>query len=311
MTTRNGSVDACPICGGPPADPCAIRTPDRQGVAPGSFCVAVCAECGAGWTLPRAAEEELAAYYPAEYQAYVLQQGLLGRVQRLGQRVVLDRALATTPLRVLRSVPPGTVLDVGCGRGDVAHALGRNGWRPIGIDPSAAACAAAASRGVDARVGTLATVELEPESVDAVVMTHALEHVPDVPGDLTRIYQLLRPGGLLVVTVPNFGSWQRARFGASWFPLELPRHRTHFTRHSLELALRRAGFGATEVTPGSDNGFAVLASMQYAIGGRLFLHRPPWAWLGYAVWPINGVIDRFRGEGALLHAIARRPAADA
>jgi len=267
----------------------------------------LCADCGGGWTLPHASADELASFYPDSYQAYVLQGGLLGTVQRLGQRLLFARSLSTAPLRELTSRPPGSVLDVGCGRGDLGEALARRGWKVAGIEPSPSAVAAARSRGVDARVGTLESVDLDAESFDAVVMTHVLEHVPDPRADVARVHRLLRPGGVFVISVPNFGSWQRDRFEGSWFPLELPRHRTHFTRRSLELALTAAGFEVDSIRPAGDNGFALLASAQYATAGRLVLTRPPAVWLGYAVWPFNGLVDRVRGEGALLHAVARRP----
>jgi SAM-dependent methyltransferase len=302
--------ETCPVCGSPPADRCFVRSPDRSGTVRGTFSVAVCSSCGGGWTLPAASAADLASFYPDTYQAYVLQRGLLGAVQRLGQRLLFARSLSTAPLRELTRMPVGSVLDVGCGRGDLGEALVRRGWRVAGVDPSPSACAAAKARGVDARVGTLESVHFEPGSFDAVVMTHALEHVLDPRADLRRIRGLLRTGGVVVISVPNFGSWQRARFDGTWFPLELPRHRTHFTRASLARALTNEGFELLAVGPASDNGFALLATIQYAVAGRLVLERPPAAWLGYAVWPFSRLIDRVGGEGALLHAVAQRPVTD-
>lgn len=259
--------------------------------------------------MPPASQEELAAFYPGSYQAYVLQRGILGALQRRGQQLILARALRRAPLGVLGEGRARTVLDIGCGRGDLGAALGRRGWQVSGIDPSPSACALAEARGIAVHVGTLASVSLEEESFDAAVMTHSLEHVVDPRGDLGRVRRLLRPGGTLVISLPNFGSWQRRQFGANWFPLELPRHRTHFTRDSLEHALTGEGFDVVTLGPGSDNGFALLASLQYRLAGRLLLARPPWAWLGYAFSPVSRLIDLIMEDGALLNAVARRPAA--
>ena len=112
----------------------------------------------------------------------------------------------------------------------------------------------------------------------------------------------------MVISVPNFGSWQRRRYGTDWFPLELPRHRTHFTATSLATALKGAGLEPVSVRSGSDNGFALLASLQYRHAGRLVVTRGPVAWAMYAFSPVNRMLDRARGHGALLHAVARRPA---
>jgi SAM-dependent methyltransferase len=300
------NAETCPVCGSPPADACAISGPDRLHGVPGTFCVAVCSECSGGWTLPHADESELGAFYPDTYGAYVLEHGFLGAIQRAGQRVLMDFAVSRPPLDTLTKRPPGALLDVGCGRGDLGAALVRHGWRVSGIDPSPAACDLARSRGVDAHVGTLASVTLSPESFDAVVMTHALEHVAEPRVDLARIRDLLRPGGVVVISVPNFGSWQQRRFDTDWFPLELPRHRTHFTATSLATALRSVGFESVSVRSGSDNGFALLASLQYRHAGRLVVTRGPAAWAMYAFSPVNRLVDRTRGNGALLHAVARR-----
>jgi SAM-dependent methyltransferase len=182
-----------------------------------------------------------------------------------------------------------------------------------GIDPSPQACAVATIRGIDARIGTLESVDYGEMSFDAVVMNHSLEHVVDPEADLRRVLSLLRPGGLLLLSVPNFGSWQRRVFGVHWYPLDLPRHRTHFTAAALDHALTNAGFDVLTVGPTSDAA-TLFASLQYLVAGRLIFRRPPLAWAAYVchavLSPLNAAIDRARRDGAFLHAVAARPAAD-
>lgn len=266
--------------------------------------------CGAGWTLPEVLDTELDSFYPDSYHAYQPSAGVLGKLQVRVRQAILDRALKRSPLDSLARETPGSVLDVGCGRGDLGVALIRRGWRVSGIEPSASACAVARAHGVDAHRGTLATSSFS-ESFDAVVMTHSLEHVASPRPDLARVVRLLRPNGVLALSVPNFASWQRRRFGAAWFPLDLPRHRTHFTPKSLELALNGAGFEILSLESASDAG-SLLATLQYAGFDRLLLVKPPAAWLGYAasavVSPANRLLDHVLGQGPLLHAVARRPA---
>jgi SAM-dependent methyltransferase len=303
--------EACPLCGSPPSDTSFLSGPDRLHDAPGTFRVALCSDCGAGWTLPSASDVELAAFYPGSYYAYGRVPGVRGAVQRLGKRAIMSRALARPPFSAVAAMESGDLLDVGCGRGDVGVAFIRRGWRVAGVDPSAEACAVARASGLDARAGTLASAPWSVESFDAAVMNHSLEHVPDPRGDLERVFHLLRRGGLLAITVPNFASWQRERYGSTWFPLELPRHRTHFTPRSLSLALERAGYEVVVMRPTSDAG-CLLASWQYERFGHLVLADGLRAWAGYALSallaPLNRLLDRRLGQGALLHAVARRPA---
>jgi SAM-dependent methyltransferase len=115
------------------------------------------------------------------------------------------------------------------GRGDLGLVLGERGWRVAGLEPSSDACAEASSRGVSTESGTLAeSEELLGGDFDAAVFQHSLEHVAEPAADLAVARRLLRPGGLLIVTLPNFASTQARRFGSDWFHRDLPRHRTHF-----------------------------------------------------------------------------------
>src|SRR5204862_8264436 len=123
----------------------------------------------------------LGVYYPPTY-------GYLktGTAQRRVQRTRVDSALHRPPLNAVTGATPGTLLDVGCGRGDLGAAFVRRGWRVSGVEPSAEACAVARGQDVDARKGTLESVDFGQGSFDAVVMRHSLEHVPKPMADLGR-----------------------------------------------------------------------------------------------------------------------------
>ena len=74
-------------------------------------------------------------------------------------------------------------------------------------------------------------------------MWHVLEHVTDPNLMLQEVARVLRPGGVLLVGVPNFASPEARFCHAGWFHLDVPRHQTHFTPASLGEALAHAGFG--------------------------------------------------------------------
>ena len=69
-----------------------------------------------------------------------------------------------------------------------------------------------------------------------------LEHLDDPRAALERARSWLRPGGVLLVGVPNIATWQARIAGTRWFHLDAPRHRVHFTPPGLEAALTSAGF---------------------------------------------------------------------
>jgi 2-polyprenyl-3-methyl-5-hydroxy-6-metoxy-1,4-benzoquinol methylase len=86
---------------------------------------------------------------------------------------------------------PARVLEVGCGRGDLARALARAGHVVVAIDPDAPAG--------DIFRATSLEEFADPEPFDAVVASLALHHVADLPGGLDKVASLLRPPGRLLV----------------------------------------------------------------------------------------------------------------
>ncbi len=305
----NASGSACPICGATLPEP-AIAAPDRLHGTGGEHRVARCVVCGAGVTLPRVGDEQLASFYPEAYGPY---QEYMNPLERMASRTIRAwqgwSAVRAAPLAVLRHRRPGRGVDVGCGRGDIAAALVARGWAMTGVEPSASACAVAASQGIDARRGTLSTVPLEPERYDAALFRHSLEHINDPVDALRRARSALLPGGVVLITVPNFGCWQARRFGGFWFHLDLPRHRCHFTAGSLERALTNAGLELVSISTSSST-VGLPASLQYRTFGRCmfpggFRLRAA-AGLSTLAFPLALALDGATGGGDQLHAVARR-----
>ncbi|HWC28391.1 MAG TPA: class I SAM-dependent methyltransferase, partial [Solirubrobacteraceae bacterium] len=292
--------EPCPICATALPEP-AIGAPDRLHGTPGRFAVATCPGCGAGVTLPRVGADELARFYPARYAPYEARESRVVAVLSAAVQAWQGaRARRTPPLRSVAALAPGRGVDVGCGRGDLAAMLVARGWRMTGVEPSPEACALARERGVDARAGVLATVELEPGSYDAALFRQSLEHTVDPVADLRRVHAALAPGGVVAISVPNFASWQARRFGGRWYHLDLPRHRVHFTAGALARALDAAGFQGV-ATSTSTSAVGLWASVQYALFGRCLF--PHGLGLRAAVaacttaWPLVAAADRAAGGG--------------
>lgn len=152
-------------------------------------------------------------------------------------------------LRLLRTSapPPARLLDAGAGRGRFVAAARRAGYDADGIEPDPARAAAAAQRGVALAVTDLETASVEPGSLDVVSLWHVLEHLEDPNAGVREVARWLRPGGVILVGVPNLASLQARLGGARWYHLDLPRHRTHFTPAGLEVLLRRHGLQVRSV----------------------------------------------------------------
>lgn len=278
---------------------------DRLCGVPGVFEVVRCPTCGLASTSPRLNDEQMAAYYPASYPAYREAPPAEGWRARAGS--VIDRSRFSASVRMGAFRPlvkraPGYLLDVGCGRGELAAWFGQRGWRVAGVEPGRDACAQAASAGVEAHCGTLADAPWPDATFDAITFNHSLEHIPDPEAALRRASELLVPGGTLIVSVPNFGCWQRRLFGSCWFHLDLPRHLQHFDRESLTAMVRRAGLQPTSVRTSSSMA-GLVGSLQYAISGRSSLSDVAMFRLMHLTYPFVALSDLV-AQGDCLHLAA-------
>jgi SAM-dependent methyltransferase len=296
----------CLACGGELGAEPTLTAPDRMHGVAGSWAVHECTACGSGVTLPLVAVDALVDFYPGDYAPFEVPRGSLAAAMSRMQRL-RDGRFPSEPLRRGRAF--GRLLDVGCGRGDLAASWVAAGWEVLGVEPSSQAASVARRRGASVAVGTLDTVVLEAESVDAAVFRHSLEHVTDPRLDLRKVYAALRPGGRVAVVVPNWGSWQRGFFGQYWFPLELPRHRTHFSSAGLRAALVDAGFTEVEVRPGTPL-ITTVWSLQFRLFGRCLTNSGVALVAGYLVSviiaPVALAVDTAFRSGDFLHATARR-----
>ncbi len=221
MTTI--SVD-CPQCrSGPGAELFEVAEP----LSGDRFRVRRCSRCSLVFVSPRPDDERLAAYYPEEY---------------FGSRHSIFNSVSMA-LRVLAlpAPPPGgRVLDIGCGRGDFLRSCRRRGWQVVGVEQEAAPILQSPAPDFEV-IPTDRLGELPDESFDVVTLWHVLEHLAEPRATLAQVVRLLRPGGRLVVEVPNFESWQARMGPRQWFHLDVPRHLLHFERSTLDAMLESEG----------------------------------------------------------------------
>jgi SAM-dependent methyltransferase len=192
-----------------------------------------CASCGTAVTLgdPPAAD----AYESGQYSP--------DRPRLAGAIAVVQRAVTRQVIRLLRRAglaPGARVLDVGAGPGRLVGALSEAGYDARGIEPSlrSASIAREEGRAVERR----ALSEHSDTDLDAAVLWHVLEHLDDPAVALDTVHAWLRPGGLLLIGVPNLASLQAEIAGDVWFHLDAPRHRVHFTADGVRRLLVRSGF---------------------------------------------------------------------
>ncbi len=234
-----------------------------------------------------------------------------------GGQLVRRRHAATSPLEpdwlvqrfIVRDVRAalagvsGRILDVGCG-GRPYESLVEPGSRYFGLDAQPTA-----SSRPDAW-GSAARLPIAEGSVDAVLCTQVLEHVPDPEAVVREIARVLRPGGRLILTAPQ-----------TWCLHEAPHDYFRFTRYGLESICRAAGLSADVIRPqgGFGSGLGISVVMLLGNAARRLLGRaaasaptpavsprtPPADWRR-ALWPLRAPMALVNLFFALLDALPQQ-----
>ena len=178
-------AEACEACGGP-LEPSRLIYAGRR--------YHRCPQCGAR----RVAAVPSGADVRVEYETHYPRRFPPARVDA-ARRQVLAAVLA----RANALATPGRLLDVGCAGGHFLAAAAAAGWRAVGSDLAHTACVAARAEGravVQADAGAL---PFGDAALDAVSLVNVLDHTTRPRAVVHEAARVLRPGGLLVLRVPN------------------------------------------------------------------------------------------------------------
>lgn len=160
-----------------------------------------------------------------------------------------DYYLATRS-EMLRLLPVDTrtLLEVGGGTGNFARAfMTERGGQATLLESNPQAAAVARAQGVEVLVGEFQSVPVTGR-YDGVAMLDVLEHLFDPLAALVKSRQVLRRGGILLLSVPNVGHWSvvwdllEGKFDYQPVGILCNTHLRFFTRHGLKTLIEDAGF---------------------------------------------------------------------
>jgi len=200
-----------------------------------------CCNCALLFLNPQPTDDELANIYDESY-------ALLSETPEGATHAAdLKRRTAAHYLKMIeqyRGVRGGTLLEVGCGSGDMLELAIQEGFQVVGTDVSSHACATAeqkvGSRGKIVNCGSGELVE-PPESFDVIILADVIEHVRDPEWTLSRLRTMLRPKGLIFIVTPSMDSWSARLLRSRWMEFKVE-HLTYFDRSNLQTLLLRCGF---------------------------------------------------------------------
>jgi SAM-dependent methyltransferase len=144
--------------------------------------------------------------------------------------------------------PGRRLLEAGCATGFFLERAREHGFDVVGIDPSPTATAVARQAlNVEVLTGSIDDARLEPASFDAIALFQTIEHVPDPAATVRQLFELLRPGGTLLMTTPDERSWLAKVLGKRWINYKPPEHLFYFNAATMRTLLERAGYTNIEI----------------------------------------------------------------
>lgn len=226
---------ACIFCGSSQAD---VYADTQSRYDERKFTVAQCRQCKLVYTNPRIANkaQEIENHQPPPASIFE-------------DAAILQAAVAAEMqiLRLERYLQPGKLLDFGCGEGVLVHQACRRGWDAVGSDIDRALIQAGNAHWPGQRLlcdNLDSLIQKFGPTFDAIVSKQVFEHLSNPLEFLVQMRSLLRPGGIVLVDVPNLLSLgERLHRGSSLDPTA---HLYYFTSHTIRRLFQRAGFAVLQ-----------------------------------------------------------------
>lgn len=239
--------DACPICLSHNISK-DFQAKDNT-VTNDIFWVWKCENCSAKFTQDVAGEEGIGRYYQSDnYVSHSdTKKGLINSLYHNVRSFTLG--IKRKLIIKETSKTNGSLLDVGCGTGAFINAMKIAGWSVTGLEPDSTAAQKAESLyGIKPKSPT-ALFDFSGELFDAITMWHVLEHVHRLDDYILQFKKILKPGGVLVIAVPNHTSYDAAFYKENWAAYDVPRHLYHFSPQSMACLMERHQLKIKKVKP--------------------------------------------------------------
>ncbi len=212
-----------------------------------------CATCGTMKTFP---PKNSAAFDPQESHTSVYEKDVR-KFEKLFQPIAS---------KIKSYKPAGRILDVGCATGILLSLLKKEGYDITGIEPNRKEYLKA-----NKRLGSTvinATINIytrkHRKKFDVIIYNHVLEHIRDVGGELALAKRILKPGGIIVIGLPNTDNIIFSLRKKYWEFLMPTQHFWHFGKKQIRQLLQKNGFKIIDASYSDDDRF------EYPLAKRIY-----------------------------------------
>lgn len=261
-------VVACDLCGSM-EHTFYLESRDFVNRKEGVFSVVRCRGCGLIFTNPRPDKREILDFYPDSTAYYVFHERdvrplrvITGKYKLLlkyfkgyfpEEPSTVYHKIFLYPIYLIKKykfsmnavpdyVPGGTLLEIGSSFGKFLHSMRDLGWNVKGIEMNSEAVATCKKAyGIDLICQDIDSVSFASNTFDVVIMRMVLEHVFSPDRTIERISRWLKPGGQLLIVIPDISGLEARIFGRYFYGLQVPNHLYHFSPESITKYLSKHG----------------------------------------------------------------------
>ena len=136
----------------------------------------------------------------------------------------------------------GKLIDVGCGIGYFLEEAKKRGWEVYGTEFTDEAIKICEAKGINMQKGVLSPEDFDPNSFDVITSFEVLEHINNPQEEINNFHKILRKGGLVYLTTPNFNSLLRYRLKSAYNVITYPEHLSYYTKRTIHRLFKNKGF---------------------------------------------------------------------
>lgn len=255
----------CPVCGNK-AVVKFLQVTDHS-ASKKIFEVWRCPGCTLCFTQDAPGQNEIGPYY--QFEDYIshtdTKKGLVNRLYHFVRGITLNSKKRI--VEKAAGIKNGHLLDIGSGTGAFLNKMQQNGWQVTGLEPDETArkkCLE--NHGITAQPPEN-LFSLPDASFDAITLWHVLEHVHQLQEYIQKIKTLLKPGGALIIAVPNYTSHDAQVYQQYWAAWDVPRHLYHFSPKAMDALLSAHGLTVQQIKPmWFDSFYVSMLSEKYRKG---------------------------------------------
>jgi 2-polyprenyl-3-methyl-5-hydroxy-6-metoxy-1,4-benzoquinol methylase len=252
----------CPVCGK------SIFSPFLQSsdffLTKEEYTIVSCNSCGLKFVNPRPDTIEIGKYYASpDYVSHGGKKNVLNFLYRQVRNFSIRKKY-----KLVEAVAQGKkLLDIGCGTGEFLFFCKQKGFDVTGIEPGEKPRTFARESYQLDVYGEEWLNNLVQPGFDVITLWHVLEHVHHLHERMKKIVEIMKPGGTLIIAVPNSDSWDALYYGKFWAAYDLPRHLYHFSMETMKILARHHDLKVDQIIPMKLDAFYIsLLSEKFAKG---------------------------------------------